>query len=296
MMLFFLLYSCLGDTAPEFDPPGASTERASPAEPGAVLTEDGHWYLFSPVPSLAYESPCDGVPPFAQVNVKGALVEGQEVTLRPHHLPRTKRRRLARVIEGGRPAPAHLIEARREVGAAWTQGEGCEAAEGELGCAYATAREAWILAQDDVKRRDDGSLFYVVEKGEPLWPDVCYGTTNWLDALEARGVSPTTVVQAMSPTWTGLLPWRPNVDAHCLLLSGDERQQAEAAAALLELIATEGVGLRNEYDALLELGRLQRLGKTSQDWLAQAEPTSEHGRTCLALEKQLVADGVMELR
>jgi len=288
-MLLYLLMSCWLAPGGDVDAP------APPAEPGAVLTEDGYWYVFSPTASCAYESPCE-LHPFAGHNVKieGPLVEGEEVTIRFFH--RSKQRRLARVIEGGRPTPAHFLKARRQVALAWTDGEGCEAADGELGCAWAAAEEEWILAQDDVTRREDGSLFYVVGEGEPMWPDVCFRDTNWMDEFERRGVSPTTVVHAMSPTWTGVVPWRPPARAYCLLLSGNARQQAEAAEALLEMVATEGIGLRNEYEALFELGALQRVGTTGQDWLAAAQPTSEHGRKCLAMEQELVSSGLATVR
>jgi len=200
------------------------------------------------------------------------------------------------VREGGRPPPAHWLEAGREVRTAWRQGAGCEAADGVLGCAWEAAHEEWLLTQDDVTRHDDGTVTVVADEGEPGFLDVCFHHTNWLDEFEGRGVSPTAVVQAMTPTWAGMVPWRPTAPAHCLLLSGDERQQAEAAEALLEMVATDGIGLRNEYNALFQLGALQRVGKTGTDWLAQAQPTSEHGRKCLAMEQKLVSNGLATVR
>jgi len=288
-MLLYLLISC--SSAPHRD----ADQSSAPASPGAVLAESGHWYLFAPVPSNAETSPCrPGFRAHRRVSVEGPIVEGGEVTVRFFH--RAKQRRLAQVFEGGQPPPPPLLDARRQVASAWNAGHGCALAHGELGCAWATAEEEWYLAQDGVVRRDDGSLFVVLDEGEPSWMDVCHQVSNWMDELELRGANPTQVVQAVTPTWAGVVPWRPSVAAHCLLLSGDERQQAEAAEALLELVATKGIGLHNEYRALRELGLLQRLGKTHEDWLAQAEPTSEHGQRCLAVEQGWVDDGLTELR
>jgi len=265
-----------GGEVEDTNPPPASAN--APVTLGAFATDDGQWYLLSPSDPGRHASSlvCRERGPTMAVSFEGDPMSGEPILL--HHYE-TVTTTPTEAIEGGSPAPRRFIEARRAVGDAWHDGEGCDEAEGEISCQFMEERRAFKAAS-----------------GGESFNKACYLGSNWVDAFAAKGVGVSTLVEGLVPRWGGHVPYAPrSLFARCVVLSGTAEQQAEAGDELLELVAGEA-GETNAVRALWTLGLLQRVGKTETDWLARAEPTSAPGRQCLAFEKKLVADGVTELR
>jgi len=279
-----LLGACqwLGTHGPAVVPSGGSG-GVVPTSSMAFSTVEGQWYLADPNNgSVVNPLTCSAdSPDQATARVDGTLAVGEEIEL--VSAAWTRRGTVARVLPGGQVAPPPFVDARREVGAAWEAGEGCLGRQGTIGCEYERAFEAFRAAhlqEDGVTLRPGGSFFN----------DVCFVEgPNWMASFAAHGVGADTVVRALVPRWSGAVPWTPSVVlAHCAILSGTAGQQRAAGEALLEMVNEAEVGASNEVRALMQLGLLERLGRTDSEWLARAEPRSEPGRQCLGWERELV--------